>query len=94
MSCGEPHATPCSEVLEAVYLYLDGEQDSTHRDNVRLHLDECAPCLRQYGLEQVVKSLVARCCGSDPAPVALRDRVLLQIQQVRVEIDAVEYRAE
>jgi len=94
VSCGDPHQTPCSEVLEAVYLYLDGEQDGTSRDHVRLHLDECSPCLRQYGLEQAVKALVARCCGSDPAPSDLRDRVLLRIQQVRVEIDAVEYRAE
>ena len=94
MSCGDPHDTPCSEVLEAVYLYPDGEQDSQHRDAVRIHLDECSPCLRQYGLEQAVKTLVARCCGSDPAPSELRERVLLRIQQVRVEIDQVEYRAE
>ena len=94
MSCGEPHATPCSEVLEAVYLYLDGEQDAHSHELVRHHLDECAPCLRQYGLEQAVKSLVARSCGSDSAPRDLRDRVLLRIQQVRVEIDQVEYRAE
>ena len=94
MSCGDPHETSCSEVLEAVYLYLDGEQDVEHRDQVRIHLDECAPCLRQYGLEQVVKSLVARCCGNDPAPIDLRDRVLLRIQQVRIEIDHVEYQPE
>ena len=94
MSCGEPHETPCSEVLEAVYLYLDGEQDTAHREQVRIHLDECAPCLRQYGLEQAVKALVARSCGRDHAPTDLRDRVLLRIQQVRVEIEQVEYRAE
>ena len=94
MSCGEPHETPCSEVLEAVYLYLDGEQDSSHRDAVRVHLDECSPCLRQYGLEQAVKALVARSCGSDPAPSNLRDRVMVRIREVRVEIDAVEYQPE
>ncbi len=94
MSCGDPHETPCSEVLEQVYLYLDGEQDGRHYASVRLHLDECAPCLRQYGLEQAVKSLVARCCGGDPAPVDLRERVLVQIQRVRIEIDQMEFRAE
>ena len=94
MSCGEPHATPCSEVLADVYLYLDGEQDAPSRDTIRHHLDECAPCLRQYGLEQAVKALVARSCGSDPVPVDLRDRVLVRIRQVQVEIDHVEYRAE
>jgi mycothiol system anti-sigma-R factor len=94
MSCGDPHETPCSEVLENVYLYLDGEADEHTHGHVRIHLDECAPCLRQYGLEQAVKSLVARSCGSDHAPTDLKDRVLLRIQQVRVEIDQVEYRAE
>ncbi|HVE74460.1 MAG TPA: mycothiol system anti-sigma-R factor [Mycobacteriales bacterium] len=92
MSCGDPHETDCSEVLEAVYLYLDAEQDTDSRDKVRLHLDECAPCLRQYGLEQAVKSLVARCCGKDPVPSDLRERVLVRIQEVRQEIDQSEYR--
>ena len=94
MSCGDPHETPCTEVLDAVYLYLDGEQDAASRERVRVHLDECSPCLRQFGLEQAVKALVARCCGSDSAPVDLRARVLLRIQQVRSDIDHLEYRAE
>ena len=94
MSCGDPHETPCSEVLENVYLYLDGEDDEHTHQHVRVHLDECAPCLRQFGLEQAVKALVARTCGSDPAPIDLKDRVLLRIRQVRVEIDHVEFRAE
>ncbi len=94
MSCGDPHETPCSEVLEAVYLYLDGEQDQHSHAKVRIHLDECSPCLRQYGLEQAVKALVARCCGSDPVPMDLRDRVLVRIKQVRSEIDTLEYRAD
>ena len=94
MSCGEPHETPCSEVLEKVYLYLDGEADAEDRDHLRIHLDECAPCLREYGLEQEVKSLVARCCGGDAPPPDLKQRVMVRIQQVRLEIDQVEFRAE
>jgi mycothiol system anti-sigma-R factor len=93
MSCGDPHETPCSEVLEKVYLYLDGEADDHDHDHIRIHLDECAPCLRQYGLEQAVKALVARSCA-EAAPVDLRERVLLRIQQVRIEIDHVEFLAE
>ena len=93
MSCGDPHETPCSEVLEKVYLYLDQEADSYDEEHIRIHLDECSPCLRKYGLEQAVKALVARSCA-EQAPLELRDRVLLKIQQVRVEIDHVEFRAE
>jgi mycothiol system anti-sigma-R factor len=87
MSCGQPHATDCSEVLEKVYLYLDHEIPPVDFEKVRHHLDECAPCLRQYGLEQAVKSVVHRCAGADKAPETLRVSVMARIQQVRVEID-------
>ena len=93
MSCGDPHETPCSEVLEQVYLYLDGEAEEHDREHVRIHLDECAPCLRKYGLEQAVKALVARSCA-EQAPLELKHRVMTRIQEVRIEIEHVEFRAE
>jgi mycothiol system anti-sigma-R factor len=94
MSCGSPHEVDCSEVIEQVYLYLDGEIDDDARMKVREHLDECAPCLRKFGLEQDVKALVARCCGGDVAPDGVRERIVVRLQQVRVELGTVEYRAE
>ncbi|MDX6344025.1 MAG: hypothetical protein QOH87_4163, partial [Trebonia sp.] len=66
MSCGKPHETPCSEVLDRVYWYLDGEVSEEDCDHIRQHLDECGPCLREYGLEEAVKRLVAKHCGCDP----------------------------
>ncbi|MDQ1696998.1 MAG: hypothetical protein QOJ03_2351 [Frankiaceae bacterium] len=94
MSCGNPHDVDCSEVIEQVYLYLDGEIDDAVRAKVRDHLDECAPCLRQFGLEQDVKALVARCCGGDTAPDGLKQRLIVRLQEVRVELGTIEYRAE
>ena len=95
MSCGQPHETDCRDVIERVYLYLDCEElDDEGRGKIRIHLDECAPCLRQYGLEQEVKALVARCCGGEQAPEGLRLRVLTRLQQVRVEFGSVEFRAD
>lgn len=94
MSCGDPHETDCREVIEEVFLYLDGEQTAEDRHKIREHLDECAPCLRQYGLEQAVKTLVARCCGGDAAPESLRTRVMVRLQEVRLEIAHVEFRAD
>ena len=52
MSCGDPHEVDCSEVLETVYLYLDGEIDHAELGRIRGHLDECSPCLREYGIEE------------------------------------------
>ena len=92
MSCGNPHEVPCSDVLDAVYDFLDGELDEEGRHRIRHHLDECGPCLRQFGIEQEVKQLVARCCGSDRAPETLRLKIVSRIREVRVELGQIEYR--
>ncbi len=94
MSCGKPHEMPCSEVLARVYSYLDGEIEQTGFAEIRVHLDECGPCLREYGLEEAVKRLVHKCCGSDPVPGDLRTKVLSRIQAVRIELEVTEFRAE
>jgi mycothiol system anti-sigma-R factor len=94
MSCGDPHEVDCRDVLEQVYLYLDGEMPEDECAKIRQHLDECAPCLREFGLDQEVKALVARSCGCDVVPEGLRERVILRLQSVRVEIDHIEFRAD
>ncbi|HVQ93992.1 MAG TPA: mycothiol system anti-sigma-R factor [Mycobacteriales bacterium] len=94
MSCGEPHETDCGEVLADVFLYLDGEVNTERRDRIRMHLDECSPCLRKFGIEREVRALVARCCGNDTAPETLRERVVLRLREVYLETTQVEYRAE
>jgi mycothiol system anti-sigma-R factor len=94
MSCGNPHETPCTEVLARVYSYIDGELDESSFSEIRQHLDECGPCLREYGLEEVVKKLVHRHCGRDLVPGDLRARVLTRIQEVRVELELSEMRGD
>jgi mycothiol system anti-sigma-R factor len=94
MSCGKPHDVPCSEVLARVYTYLDGEIEETGYAEIREHLDECGPCLREYGLEEAVKRLVHKCCGAETAPTDLRAKVLSRIQAVRVELEITEFRTE
>ncbi|MBU8856884.1 MULTISPECIES: mycothiol system anti-sigma-R factor [unclassified Micromonospora] len=84
MSCGQPHETDCREVLAEVYLYLDLECAEERRVLIRHHLDECGPCLREYGIEQEVKALVARCCGSEAAPEKLRERLRLRLTELVV----------
>jgi mycothiol system anti-sigma-R factor len=85
MSCGRPHDKDCAEVLENLFLFLDHEMADASYAEIQEHLDECAPCLAKYDLEQVVKTLVARSCR-EPAPPMLRERVRLQIRAVHVEI--------
>ena len=81
----EPTAGECADFLERIVFFLDNELDEADCSAVRLHLDSCNPCLERYDLQRTVKSIVARSC-SEAAPRELRDRVMLRLQQVQVEI--------
>jgi len=89
-----PGGLDCDDVIKDVFLFIDDESDPELVVRIRQHLDGCAPCLRQFGLEQDVKSLVARCCGGDVAPDSLRSNIRLRLSQVVIETTHVEYRAE
>ena len=86
MSCGKPHETPCSEVLDRVYEYLDGEMGRDGVYAIKQHLDECSPCLREFGLEEAVKAIVKRSCGRDDVPADLRSKVMQRIETARTEM--------
>ncbi|MGI5470786.1 mycothiol system anti-sigma-R factor [Streptomyces sp. CA-132043] len=83
MSCGDPHETDCSEVLDHLYEYLDREMPDGECTKFEEHFDECSPCLEKYGLEQAVKKLVKRCCGHDDVPTDLRSKVMGRIELIR-----------
>jgi mycothiol system anti-sigma-R factor len=89
-----PGNIDCDDVLEELYLYLDDETDDATKGRIRQHLASCGPCLRQFGLEQDVRSLIARCCGGDVAPPSLHERVRVRITELTVETTHREYRAE
>lgn len=82
MSCGKPHETDCSDVLERIDSYLDRELDENTVDKIRVHLEECAPCLAEHDLENAVKALVAR-AGRTRAPESLRARIAEAIHSLR-----------
>ena len=94
MSCGKPQDVPGCEVLERLYTYLDGEIESQGYAQIREHLDECGPCLREYGLEEAVKRLVHKTCGAEPAPRELRVKVMTRIRAVRAELEIAEFRVD
>jgi mycothiol system anti-sigma-R factor len=81
-------------VLDELYLYLDLECTDERRLVIREHLDECSPCLREFGIEQEVKALVARCCGSETAPLELKQRLRVKLAELVVNADTRELRTE
>jgi mycothiol system anti-sigma-R factor len=93
MSCGNHHDTDCSDVLERVFSFIDNELPTADFEAIQHHLDECGPCLAKYDLERTVKTLIQRSC-CEQAPVGLRDKVLLRIRTVQIEIDGERHRVE
>jgi mycothiol system anti-sigma-R factor len=84
MSCGDLDDEDCAKVLDRVYEYLDGELGVVDLDRIRVHLDECGPCLQQYDLDVALKALIRRSCH-EKAPADLRERIMVKITEVRIQ---------
>lgn len=86
MTSGLPHFTSCADVIARVAEFIDSELDQADCAKIQEHLDECGPCLREFGLDQLVKDVVKRGCGCEPPPEDLRSKVMLRIREVQVQI--------
>ena len=72
----------CRKTLHKAYLYLDGEiLSETERTEIRVHLEECAPCYERYGVDEQVKLLVARLKGGCRCPDELRSKVARMFEE-------------
>jgi mycothiol system anti-sigma-R factor len=69
----------CEEALHDLYGYLDGEITAERRELIRVHIDECGPCLEAFDFEFELRELVARTCHSE-APESLRARIAAAIR--------------
>ncbi len=80
--CGEAasHHLDCGSALRDLYGYLDGEITEERRAGIRVHIEECGPCLEAFDFEVELRQLVARTCQCD-APDALRERVAQALRE-------------
>ncbi|GAA3016905.1 mycothiol system anti-sigma-R factor [Actinokineospora globicatena] len=76
---------PCADVLSEVWLFLDSECDLDRRQALQTHLDECVPCLEQYGLSEHLKVLLGRKCGGDQVSHEFRERVRASIRRTVIQ---------
>jgi mycothiol system anti-sigma-R factor len=83
---GERHDDiDCEAMLDQVFFFIDNELDEAASEQIRRHIDRCAPCLDEVTVERLVKKLIARSCR-EQAPVELRQRVVFSIRQVQLEL--------
>ena len=81
----EPHSkAECAEVIAEVWTLLDGECTPETREKLKDHLERCPGCLRHYGLEERIKSLIAMKCRGEKAPEGLRERLRLEISRTTI----------
>jgi len=74
-----PRKPQCDDALHELYHLLSGELDDAKREQIRTHLDECAPCAEPYDFyAELRRCLQARC--QDTAPPELLARIEVAIQ--------------
>jgi mycothiol system anti-sigma-R factor len=71
----------CREALAEIYLLLDRECSQERDAALRRHIDDCPPCLEEYGIDEQIKLLLARKCGGDHAPAELKRKLCASIRR-------------
>jgi len=72
----------CREVLQRAYLFLDDEVLSAQeRTQIQVHLDECAPCFEQYGLQREFVLVMSRLKGRDECPEKLKAKIRTLLEE-------------
>lgn len=80
----DPNHPECAAVIAEVWTLLDGECTVETRDKLRQHLEVCPTCLRHYGVEERIKTMIATKCGGEHAPEGLRARLRIEISRTTI----------
>ena len=71
----------CNEALAEIFLLLDRECSPERDAELRRHIEDCPPCLEEYGIDEQLKQLLARKCGGDHAPDQLKQKLRTSIRK-------------
>lgn len=64
----------CTETLEELYYFLDGECTPEKRAKIEQHLEDCPPCFEAFDFEAEIKEYVRSRCR-EKSPEDLRARI-------------------
>ena len=71
----------CSEALNELYAYLDGEVTAERRSHIAAHLNGCNPCLEAFDFEAELRLVISHRCREE-VPETLRRRVADALHEV------------
>ena len=79
MADDHQHAN-CQEALEELYTFLDGELTVEKREHIRMHLDDCNPCLEAYDFEAELRIVISTKC-KESVPDTLKDKIRRALEE-------------
>jgi mycothiol system anti-sigma-R factor len=79
---GHDEDVDCTEAVERLYWFLDGELTVERRMMIQRHLDDCHDCIEAYEFEAELRMAISRGCR-DSVPESLRDRIAQALAQER-----------
>ena len=70
----------CEEVVRLLWRYMDRELDPDTYRRLREHVRQCRNCGPRHEFEARLRSIIQEKCAGQPAPEALRRRVMALLQ--------------
>jgi mycothiol system anti-sigma-R factor len=74
----------CEDALSELYTFLDGELTHTKREHIRVHLDDCNPCLEMYDFEAELRIVISTKCR-ESVPQSLKDKIAATLRELQGE---------
>lgn len=70
----------CGELIENLFLMIDGELAAGTCADLEEHLRRCHGCLERYGVEMAFKELIRRRCSQEHVPEVLIERIRITLR--------------
>jgi mycothiol system anti-sigma-R factor len=70
----------CEQSRTVVHAYLDGELDAVRAAEFERHLEKCPECVTALETQEALSSAIQRAELNEPAPAALRQKVLADVR--------------
>jgi mycothiol system anti-sigma-R factor len=81
----EHEHSDCEDALHELYTFLDGELTVEKREHIRVHLDDCNPCLEKYDFEAELRVVISTKC-KESVPQELKDRIAATLAELQSEL--------
>ena len=75
----------CQQIVESLLLMIDQEQCPVSTEAIEQHLAECLSCCAERDTLALVKSLIARSCCQEQAPLEVRVKITQLITQIHFD---------